>query len=194
MPELHDLSALEQARAIRAREISPVELTQHYLDRIERIDPDVGAFVTVTAASALQQARRLERELPDGPLAGVPIPVKDLNLVRDVPIMFGWATYRDFAAGLAPAAQGSDGAASMLDVMTHHRPGGCRRRWRPPGAVSGANAGRRSGDLPRLCPPWGDDLPAGAGPADRPGNTVGVWTARWRSCSFSSGCRWGCSC
>ena len=98
MPELHDLSALEQARAIRAREISPVELTQHYLDRIERIDPDVGAFVTVTAASALQQARRLERELPDGPLAGVPIPVKDLNLVRDVPIMFGWATYRDFVS------------------------------------------------------------------------------------------------
>ncbi|MGN9787288.1 amidase [Nonomuraea sp. ZG12] len=98
MPELHDLSALEQARAIRDQEISPVELTQHYLDRIERIDPDVGAFVTVTAESALRQARRLERELPDGPLAGVPIPVKDLNLVRDVPIMFGSATYRGFVS------------------------------------------------------------------------------------------------
>ncbi|MFB4282474.1 MULTISPECIES: amidase [unclassified Nonomuraea] len=98
MRELHELSALEQAQAVRSREISPVELTRHYLDRIERIDPQVGAYVTVTGEKALDQARRLERELPDGPLAGVPIPVKDLNLVKDVPIMFGSATYRDFVA------------------------------------------------------------------------------------------------
>ncbi|WP_336209954.1 amidase [Nonomuraea sp. LPB2021202275-12-8] len=98
MAELHELSALEQARAIRDRELSPVELTQHYLDRIERIDPDVGAFVTVTAERALQQARRLEKDLPDGSLAGVPIPIKDLNLVKDVPIMFGSAAYRGFVS------------------------------------------------------------------------------------------------
>ncbi|MER6950023.1 amidase [Nonomuraea sp. NPDC000554] len=98
MRELHELSALEQAQAIRDQDISPVELTQHYLDRIERIDPEVGAYVTVTAERALDQARRLEKELPDGPLAGVPIPIKDLNLVKDVPIMFGSATYRDFVA------------------------------------------------------------------------------------------------
>ncbi|MCA2182026.1 hypothetical protein LDL08_38275 [Nonomuraea glycinis] len=55
--------------------------------------------------SALQQARRLEREPPDGPLAGVPIPVKDLNLVRDVPIMFGSATYRDFVSLVSVSAQ-----------------------------------------------------------------------------------------
>ncbi|MGW0803603.1 amidase [Nonomuraea sp. NPDC002799] len=98
MAPLHELSALEQAQAIRAREISPVELTQHYLHRIERLDPQVGAYVTVTGERALDQARRLERELPDGPLAGVPIPVKDLNLVKDVPIMFGSAAYRGFVA------------------------------------------------------------------------------------------------
>ncbi|WP_219464165.1 amidase [Nonomuraea rhizosphaerae] len=98
MRELHELSALEQAQAIRDQEISPVELTQHYLDRIERIDPQVGAYVTVTAERALDQARRLAEELPDGPLAGVPIPIKDLNLVKDVPIMFGSATYREFVA------------------------------------------------------------------------------------------------
>lgn len=96
--ELHELSALEQAQSIRNQEISPVELTRHYLDRIERIDPHVGAFVTVTAERALDQARRLEKELPDGPLAGVPIPIKDLNLVKDVPIMFGSAAYRGFVA------------------------------------------------------------------------------------------------
>ncbi|WP_205315345.1 amidase, partial [Nonomuraea lactucae] len=98
MQDLHELSALELARAIRDRVISPVELTHHYLDRIERIDPHVGAYVTVTAERALEQARRLEKDLPDGPLAGVPIPVKDLNLVKDVPIMFGSATYREFVS------------------------------------------------------------------------------------------------
>lgn len=96
--DLHELTALEQAQAIRDRVLSPVELTRHYLDRIERIDPRVGAYVTVTAERALEQAGRLEEDLPDGPLAGVPIPVKDLNLVKDVPIMFGSATYRDFVA------------------------------------------------------------------------------------------------
>lgn len=96
--ELHELSALEQAQAIRDQEISPAELTQHYLDRIERIDPQVGAYVTVTAERALEQAHRLAKKLPDGPLAGVPIPIKDLNLVKDVPIMFGSSTYRGFVA------------------------------------------------------------------------------------------------
>ncbi|MEV4800712.1 hypothetical protein AB0K18_11910 [Nonomuraea sp. NPDC049421] len=48
MSELHELSALDQARSIRSRDISPVELTRHYLERIERIDPDIGAYVTVT--------------------------------------------------------------------------------------------------------------------------------------------------
>lgn len=96
--ELHELTALDQARAIRNREVSPVELTRHYLDRIERLDPRVGAFVTVTAERALEQAAALERDLPDGPLAGVPIPIKDLNLVKDVPISFGSSTYEGFVA------------------------------------------------------------------------------------------------
>ncbi|NUP66317.1 MAG: amidase [Nonomuraea sp.] len=96
--ELHELSALEQARAVRDRDVSPVELTRHYLDRIERLGPQVGAYVTVTAEQALDQARRLEKDLPEGPLAGVPIPVKDLNLVKDVEITFGSAAYRGFVA------------------------------------------------------------------------------------------------
>ncbi|MFI6815774.1 amidase [Nonomuraea sp. NPDC050328] len=98
MAHLHDLTAIEQAEAVRRREISPVEIVRHYLERIERLDPQVGAYVTVTAERALDEARALERGEPDGPLYGVPIPVKDLNLVKDVPIRFGSATYEDFVA------------------------------------------------------------------------------------------------
>lgn len=98
MAHIHDLTAIEQAEAVRRREISPVEITEHYLDRIERLDGQVGAYVTVTAQKALEQARALEQGTPEGPLYGVPIPVKDLNLVKDVRIAFGSATYGDFVA------------------------------------------------------------------------------------------------
>ena len=46
MAELHDLSALEQGDLVRHREVSPAELTEHYLERAHRLD-DVGAFVTL---------------------------------------------------------------------------------------------------------------------------------------------------
>ncbi|WP_068929054.1 amidase [Planobispora rosea] len=105
MADIHDLTALEQAAAVRRREISPVEITEHYLDRIARLDPDVGAYVTVTPELALEQAHKAEARVLAGeagenasPLLGVPVPIKDLNLVKDVPIHFGSATYDDFVA------------------------------------------------------------------------------------------------
>ncbi|MFB9881388.1 amidase [Planobispora siamensis] len=102
MADIHDLTALEQAAAVRHREISPVEITEHYLDRIARLDPEVGAYVTVTPELALEQAHKAEARAQAGddasPLLGVPIPIKDLNLVKDVPIHFGSATYDDFVA------------------------------------------------------------------------------------------------
>ena len=48
MAQLHDLNALEAAAAVRRREVSPSELTAHYLDRIQRLDDQIGAFVTIT--------------------------------------------------------------------------------------------------------------------------------------------------
>jgi len=104
---LHDLTALEQAAAIRRGEISPVELTEAYLERIERIDAGVGAYVTVTADRARAQARAAEHAVrgsahPDAlpPLLGVPVPVKDLTHVEGVRCMFGSAAYADFVAPL----------------------------------------------------------------------------------------------
>ena len=79
-----DLTALtiaEAGRRIAARELSPVELTRAYLERIERLNPRVNAYITVTAEQALAQARALEAELAGGksrgPLHGVPLALKD---------------------------------------------------------------------------------------------------------------------
>ncbi len=84
MTELHDLSALEQGAAIGAGEVSSAELVEHYLGRIELLSDALGAFVTVTADRA-----RAARPAREGPLAGVPTAIKDLNATRGVPTMFG---------------------------------------------------------------------------------------------------------
>ncbi|KWX11024.1 amidase, partial [Carbonactinospora thermoautotrophica] len=103
MAELHDLTALELAEGIRRREISPVEVTEHYLDRISRWSDRYGAYVTVTADLARAQAHEAEQavlraadpgELP--PLHGVPVPVKDLTNVAGVPCRLGSAAFVDF--------------------------------------------------------------------------------------------------
>ena len=103
MTQLHDLTALEQAAAVRARSTSSQELVEHYATRIARHDATVGAFVTLTLAAAREQAVRADAAVAAGEklptLHGVPIGIKDLNAVRGVPMMLG---SRVFAA-LVPA-------------------------------------------------------------------------------------------
>ena len=93
MAQLHDLTALEAAAAVRAKQVSPTELVEHCLDRIARLDDRLGAFVTVTADSARAQARAADAAVLSGeplpPLHGVPTAIKDLNNVRGVPTRFG---------------------------------------------------------------------------------------------------------
>jgi amidase len=99
----HEMSGLEQARAIRAGEISSVELTEHYLARVQRLDEKVGAFVTVTPERAIDAARAADeiiRHADDNsalpPLLGVPTAVKDLNLTAGVRTTFGSAVFADY--------------------------------------------------------------------------------------------------
>src|ERR1700751_3160206 len=70
------------APLLRAKEISPLELTRACLERIERLNSTLNAFITVTAHSALAQARTAEVEIASGkwrgPLHGVPIALKDI--------------------------------------------------------------------------------------------------------------------
>jgi amidase len=100
--QIHDLTVLELAAAIRGRELSPVEITAHYLDRIERLNADVGAFYTVTAELARDQAGEAEKAVAQAsdpaalpPLTGVPIPIKDLNMVAGVRQTLGSLVYED---------------------------------------------------------------------------------------------------
>ena len=82
MRELTDLTIAEAARAIWRRQISPVELTEAYLARVEQLNPAINAYVRVTSDLARSQAAEAEREISTGayrgPLHGIPIGLKDL--------------------------------------------------------------------------------------------------------------------
>ena len=103
MTQIHDLTVTEQAAAIRSGQTSSAEITEHYLDRIGRLNEQVGAFYTVTAELARDQAAAADKAVAasrqDGaalpPLTGVPIPIKDLNMVAGVRLTYGSAILAD---------------------------------------------------------------------------------------------------
>jgi aspartyl-tRNA(Asn)/glutamyl-tRNA(Gln) amidotransferase subunit A len=82
---------------IRSKALSPVEVTRAVLKRIEQTNPKINAFVTVTGDTALVAARAAESAVMKGerlgPLHGVPVSIKDLALVKDVPAKFGSAVF-----------------------------------------------------------------------------------------------------
>jgi amidase len=102
MTQIHELTMIELADAIRARELSPVAVTDHYLRRTQELNDQVGAFYTVTAEMAAEQALVAEKAVAQAadpadlpPLTGVPIPIKDLNMVAGVRQTFGSLAYEN---------------------------------------------------------------------------------------------------
>ena len=94
------LSGTELAALIRRRQVSPVEAVDAILERIDKVNPRLNAYVTVTAESARREARAAERAVTRrsarlGPLHGVPFSVKDLVITRGVRTTFGTPLYRD---------------------------------------------------------------------------------------------------
>ncbi len=111
MSELRDLTALEQGRLVRRREVSPVELAEHYLARTD----DVGAFVLRTPEIALERATALPQE-PSSPLHGVPTAIKDLNLTAGIPTAFGSPAFADFVPEMSDAVVLAMEAAGLVSL------------------------------------------------------------------------------
>ena len=91
-------SACELARLIRNRELSPVEVVDRFLDRIDRLNPMLNAFVTVAGDHARAAARRAEAARRDAlpPLHGVPLAVKDTLFTKGIRTTAASLVYRDF--------------------------------------------------------------------------------------------------
>src|SRR4051794_20240407 len=111
MSELHDLTALEQGAAIRRGEVSTAELVEHYLGRIDQHAEQLGAFVTVTAEQA-----RAATPSGDGPLAGVPTAIKDLNATKGVRTSLGSPVFADFVPDFNDEVVRRIAAAGMVSL------------------------------------------------------------------------------
>ncbi len=92
--------AVKLARMIREGEISPVELTQTVLERIEAVNPRINAYCTLVPEFALRAAREAEQKGMKkenlGPLHGIPLSIKDLTPTRGIRTTWGSRHYRDF--------------------------------------------------------------------------------------------------
>jgi amidase len=146
------LPALEQARLVREGEVSSRELVELYLERIERLDPELNAYVTVTAEHALAAA-----ESPaDGPFGGVPLPIKDLVETAGIRTTFSSRAFADYvpeqdmevvrrlrAAGFVVIGKTNTPEFGTTAVTESDLNGICRNPWdrdRTPGGSSGGAA------------------------------------------------------
>lgn len=84
---IHKKTIAELSKALASKEFSAVELTEHYLDRINRLDKTINSFITVTPELALKQARQADRLIARGeatPLTGIPIAQKDIFCTKNI--------------------------------------------------------------------------------------------------------------
>ena len=96
--EIFYLPLSELAKRIETKKLSPVELTQMYLDRSTKLGPRLNAYARLTPEIAMDQAKAAEKEIQHGhyrgPLHGIPYAAKDLLAVKDIPDNLGSKTLR----------------------------------------------------------------------------------------------------
>jgi amidase len=176
------LPALEQARLVRERAVSPVELVEEYLDRIERIDPVLNTYVTVSAERALAEAR----EPRPGPFSGVPLPIKDLAETGGIRTTFSCREFADYVpaedsalvrrirdAGFIVLGKTNTPEFGTTVVTESDLNGICRNPWNAehtPGGSSGGAAAAVTAGLAPLA--QGGD---GAGSIRIPASCCGVF-------------------
>lgn len=98
--ELPFLTIKEASDLIKKKELSPVELTQSILDRINKIDDNLNTYVTVLAEKALESAKKAQEDIASGnylgPLHGIPLGLKDIFVTKDITTTCGSKMLENF--------------------------------------------------------------------------------------------------
>jgi amidase len=169
MVELAFSSATEQARLVRSRDVSPVELVTAYLGRIEVLDGELNSYITVLADRALEEARSAEAAVVSadelGPFHGVPISIKELNDTAGIKTTYSCRGFADHVpdadcstvrrikeAGFIVLGKTNAPELGTLPATESYLNGTCRNPWNtgltPGGSSGGAGAALAAG----LCP------------------------------------------
>lgn len=164
--------AIEQAKLIRSKTVSPLELVELYLERIDRLDKTLGSYFTVTADRAIADATAKTEQLahtsnPNDlpPFFGVPISIKDLSAVKDVPWSLGVAALRqqiaNFDTGVVSRIKQAGfvilgkTATSQLGSLPYSEPPGfppARNPWHLDYTPGGSSGGAAAAVAAGLCP------------------------------------------
>ncbi|MEH3034137.1 MAG: amidase [Aeromicrobium erythreum] len=168
MSDLHRLDAHDQAALLAAGEVSSVELVQHHLDRVERIGPSLGAFVTVTPERALERAAaadaaRRAGEVP--PFTGVPTAFKDLTatagtrttmgsrlLAENVPDQDAYVVRLVEQAGLVSLGKTNTPEFGLSSYTDNDLVGPARTPWDPTRTAGGSSGGAAAAVAAGLVP------------------------------------------
>jgi amidase len=159
------LTATEQAELVRRSEVSPVELVQTYLERIERLDPQLNAFVTVCGDEALRAARAADAEPTERPFHGVPLPIKDLNETAGIRTTFSSRRFADNVPSFDTAVVRRLKGAGFIVIGKTNTPefgstavteselnGACRNPWDTSRTAGGSSGGAAAAVAAGLAP------------------------------------------
>jgi len=161
--------AYELAEMIRAKKLSPVELMQAILERIEALNPKLNAYLTVAADEAMSQAKAAEKSVMGGgrlgPLHGVPISIKDLLPTRGMRTTMGSWVYRDWVPGAEGTMVQRLRASGAIIVGKTNTPefgfacvvenklgDYCRNPWDTGRNSGGSSGGAAAGVAAGICP------------------------------------------
>jgi Asp-tRNA(Asn)/Glu-tRNA(Gln) amidotransferase A subunit family amidase len=164
------LPAREQARLIAERKISPVEICQSTLARIEKLDPAIGAFITVAADQAMESAKAAAAAVIAGdklgPLHGVPIGIKDIEATAGIRTTVGSRVFEhtvpDFDSVVVERVRGSGAtiigktntpeiAIHMGTVTDNDLRGPCSNPWNLERTTAGSSGGSAAALAADMC-------------------------------------------
>lgn len=155
--DLHYLSIRDAAARIRTKRLSPVELTQAILARIDQVEPKIHAFITLTRENALETARSAEREIMAGryrgPLHGIPVAVKDTHYTKGVKTTCASPVHADFVpsfdativARLKNAGAILMGKTNLPEFSSGGSGNGTNNPWNLTKPTGGSSAGNAAG-------------------------------------------------
>src|SRR6202049_1210774 len=168
MSDLHDRTVAELAAALRARQVSSVELTQALLERVTRHQSQLNAFISITAEAALLEAAQADARLSrkdGGPLTGVPIAHKDIFCTRGERTTCGSRILANFvspydatvverlrAAGVVMLGKTNMDEFAMGSSNENSYFGPVRNPWDPARVPGGSSGGSAAAVAARLVP------------------------------------------